>query len=43
MALVYLDENIQPYEERLLEACNEARKIAKRKYPDWRIAKAGQG
>jgi DNA polymerase I-like protein with 3'-5' exonuclease and polymerase domains len=41
MALVYLDVDIQPYEDRLLEACNEARKIAKSKYPDWIIAKAG--
>lgn len=38
MSLVYLGVNIQPYEDRVKKACEDARKIAKSKYPEWRIA-----
>ena len=41
MALVYCGINIQPYEIALKGAVNEARRIARSKYPDWCIAKAG--
>lgn len=41
MALVYLGINIAPYEELLKQACNEARRMARSRYPDWRIAKLG--
>lgn len=41
MALVELGINIKPYEEALNEAIKEARRIAKSKYPDWKIAKRG--
>lgn len=41
MALVYLGVNIAQYEDELTEACKEARRIAKSKYPNWRIAKEG--
>ena len=41
MALKYLRVNIQPYEDRLDKACNEARRLARSEYPDWRIAKKG--
>lgn len=41
MALVYLGVNISQYEQELDEACKEARRIAKSKYPNWRIAKEG--
>lgn len=41
MSLVELGVNIKPYEDALNEAIKEARKIAKSKYPDWKIAKRG--
>lgn len=41
MALIYLGVNVQPYEDAVKKATNEARRIAKSKYPDWRIAKVG--
>lgn len=37
-ALVYLDINLKPLEVKLKEAVNEARRIARSKYPSWRIA-----
>lgn len=41
MSLIYLGINIKPLEDKLKEACKEARRIAKSDYPDWRIAKKG--
>lgn len=41
MALMELGVNIKPYEERLREAVNEARRMARSKYPAWKIAKRG--
>jgi DNA polymerase I-like protein with 3'-5' exonuclease and polymerase domains len=41
LALVHLGVNIQPYEERIKKACNEARRMARSEFPDWRIAKKG--
>lgn len=41
MALVYLRVNIQPFEDAIVEAANEARRIARSEFPDWRIAKKG--
>lgn len=41
LALEYLGVNIAPQEEKLHEACNAARRLARSKYPDWRIAKEG--
>ena len=41
MALIYLGVNIKPLEDALKEACREARMIAKKEYPEWRIAKKG--
>lgn len=41
MALIYLGINIKPYEDALKEACNAARRLARSKYPSWRIAKEG--
>ncbi len=41
LALEYLGVNIAPYEEKLHEACNAARRLARSKFPDWRIAKEG--
>lgn len=41
MVLTYLNANIYPYEERLKQACTEARQLARDKYPDWRVAKKG--
>jgi len=41
MALVYLNINIGPFEEAIHEAVTEARKLAKNKYPNWRLAKKG--
>lgn len=40
--LIYLGINIQPLEDRLEQAVKEAKKIAKRKYPDWQLATAGR-
>lgn len=37
-ALVYLDINLKPLEIKLKEAVTEARRVAKAKYPKWRIA-----
>lgn len=41
MALVYLGENIAPYEEQMKKLVVKARGWARRHRPDWRIAKAG--
>jgi len=41
MAMIYLRLNIQPYEDRLEVATKEARKIAMKNYPLWRISKEG--
>lgn len=44
MALRYLRLDIKPYEDRVKAAAKEAREIAKRDYPKWRIAtKQGEG
>jgi len=37
----YLGIDISRYERALKDACNEARRIARSRYPTWRIAKAG--
>lgn len=42
MAMQYLGEDIQPCERRLREACLEARRLARRDHPDWRLAKSGE-
>lgn len=39
MALIYLRERIQGYEDQVKEATKEARRIARSKYPEWMIAK----
>jgi DNA polymerase I-like protein with 3'-5' exonuclease and polymerase domains len=39
MAMIYLRLNIQPLEDKLEAAVKEAVRIAKRKYPKWRLAK----
>lgn len=39
MAVQYLGVDIEPFEKRLEAVVKEARTIAKRDYPDWRIAK----
>lgn len=41
MAITYLGVNIQPYEDALKVACEEARRYARKNFPNWRIAKAG--
>lgn len=41
MVMIYLRLNIQPLEDALEVATKEAQKIAKRKYPEWRLAKKG--
>lgn len=41
MVLVYLGKNIEPYEKAVRDACIEARRIAKSKFPEWRTAKKG--
>ncbi len=41
MALVYLGWNIKPLEDAIQQACNEARRIARSKYPTWKIASKG--
>lgn len=41
MALQYLGVNIKPYEDAIKKATAEARRIARSKYPEWRIAKKG--
>lgn len=41
MAVVYLRANIRPYEDKLKVAVDEARRLARGRYPDWRIAKEG--
>lgn len=41
MTLVYLGVNIKPYEDAIQKACNEARRIARSKYPTWMIAEKG--
>lgn len=39
--VLYLGKNIQPYEDRLKQACVEARRLARSKFPEWKIAKEG--
>lgn len=41
MCLIHLGINIKPFEDALKEAVNQARRLARSKYPDWRIAKEG--
>jgi hypothetical protein len=41
MALHYLGVNIEPLEIAVKQATTEARRMARSKYPDWRIAKSG--
>ncbi len=44
MALLYLDVNVQPFEDAIKKATKEARRMCQSKdskYSDWRIAKAG--
>lgn len=41
MVSIYLGHNIKPLEEKLELAVREARKIAKARFPKWRIAKEG--
>ena len=41
MAIIYLKVEIGKYENELGDICKKARSIARRKYPDWRIAKEG--
>ncbi len=41
MAMVYLGVNIQPLEDALKAATQEARNLAKREEPSWRIARPG--
>ena len=38
MVLIYLNKNIKPFDDDLAEACHKARAIAKKDFPDWRIA-----
>ncbi len=38
MALSYLRLNIQPYEDRMGEACQAGRKLARSEFPTWKIA-----
>lgn len=38
MAVEYLGVNIDQYEDRMYEACAEARRVARKDYPEWRIA-----
>lgn len=42
LALEYLRVRIQPFEDAIKVATNEARRIAKSDYPKWRIAREGQ-
>lgn len=41
MSLIYLGVNIKPLEDAIQLACNEARRIARSKYPEWKIASKG--
>ena len=41
MALMYLDVDVLPYEDAIEQATKEARNLARKKHPDWRIAKKG--
>lgn len=41
MASTYLGVDIAPYEKRMKECCDAARRICRSKYPSWRIAKEG--
>ena len=41
LALHYLGVDIQPYEDTLQDACVRARRLARKHFANWRIAKAG--
>jgi DNA polymerase I-like protein with 3'-5' exonuclease and polymerase domains len=41
MALHYLGVDAQPYEDKLRDACQAARRYCRSHYPTWKIAKAG--
>ena len=41
MSLMYLGIDIKQYEEKLNSIVNEARRLARKKYPNWRLAKEG--
>jgi DNA polymerase I-like protein with 3'-5' exonuclease and polymerase domains len=40
-ATIYLGENIIPLEEKLGAICKQARALARRQFPEWKIAKVG--
>jgi len=41
LSMIYLGVNIKPYEDAVQEASNQARRIARSKFPEWKIAKKG--
>lgn len=41
MSIEYVGEDIRPLEDTMHAACNEARRLARSKFPTWRIAKEG--
>lgn len=41
MVLHYVGEDIEPYEKSMKVECNAARRMARSKYPTWRIAEKG--
>lgn len=42
MVLQYLSIDIEPFEKKVEEATNKARRLARRMFPDWAIAKQGR-
>lgn len=42
MAIQYLGVNVQEYEDRMHEAVEECRRICRRDYPEWQLAKQGR-
>jgi DNA polymerase I-like protein with 3'-5' exonuclease and polymerase domains len=41
LTLVHLGINVKPYEDRVEEVVKECRRLCKKNYPEWRIAKRG--
>lgn len=42
MVLHYIGIDIEPFEQRMKDVCQEARRLVRKEYPDWAIAKEGR-
>ena len=41
LSLIHLGYNVKPFEDEIQNACNEARRMARSQFPEWKIAREG--